>query len=399
MDELLITSRDALSRGERLALVTLIRSFGSTPRHKSARLVVWSDGRFLGSIGGGTMELQAIADAREALAEGKPRLEEYNLNGRGEGNVGLCGGTQQVFIDILSPVSDQDPGLLSGIIESLRGGEPAVLATVIQTDAQSNSRAGAKLVVKSATDHSGTLGDPRFEQQVIAEAAKVLGDRQARRIGADPSANAVYSLSATRRAPVEIFLDLFEPQPRLLIIGAGHIGAALAKIAKYLGWWVSIIDDRPDFATRQHVPDTDEIHLVDYEPTSERLAPMNLLVTPDTAVVVATWGWDEPALFQLAGAPAFYVGLVASARKALVIFDALRARGADSDWLDGVRVPVGLDLGAETPEEIALAIMAEVLAVSRRKSGMPLHLVRGNLSNPMLAQSPVLAVPSVHETH
>lgn len=400
MDELLIAARDALTRGERLALVTLIRSFGSTPRHKSARLVVWSDGRFLGSIGGGTMELQAIADAREALAEGKPRLEEYNLNGRGEGNVGLCGGTQQVFIDLLSTTADgSDVAHLSAIVDSLQRGEPAVLATVIQTDAQSNSRAGAKLVVKSATDHSGSLGDPRLEQQVIAEAAKVLGDRQARRIGADPSANAVHPLSATRRAPVEIFLDLFEPQPRLMIIGAGHIGAALAKIAKYLGWWVSVIDDRPDFATRRHVPDADEIRLVGYEPTSERLAPMNLLVTPDTAVVVATWGWDEPALLQLAGAPAFYIGLVASARKALVIFDALRARGADSDWLDGVRVPVGLDLGAETPEEIALAIMAEVLAVSRRKSGMPLHLVRGNLSNPIRAQSPVLAVPSVHETH
>src|SRR5713226_5308173 len=101
MDELLTTAREALSRGERTALVTLIRSFGSTPRHKSARLIVWSDGRFLGSIGGGTMELQAVADAREALAEVKPRSVEYNLNGRGESNLGLCGGTQQVFIDLL----------------------------------------------------------------------------------------------------------------------------------------------------------------------------------------------------------------------------------------------------------------------------------------------------------
>jgi xanthine dehydrogenase accessory factor len=399
MDELLIAAHDTLARGERVALVTLIRSFGSTPRHKSARLVVWSDGRYRGSIGGGTMELQAIADARTALEEDKPRLVEYNLNGRGEGNVGLCGGTQQVFVDILSPESNhKDAAQLIAIIDRLRAGEPAVLATVIQNEANS-LRPGAKMVVGSAGSVIGSLGEAPLDHQVLLEARKVLADRYARRIGVDLSVNGVHPLPATRRAPIEISLDLFEPQPRLLIIGAGHIGAALAKIGKYLGWWVSVLDDRPAFATRQNLPDADEIRLVDYEPSTERLGPLNANITPDTAVVVATWGWDEPALLQLAGSHAFYVGLVASSRKAIVIFDALRARGIDSNWLEGVRVPVGLDLGAETPEEIALSIMAEVLAVSRRKSGTPLREIRSHLSSQVQTQSPVLAVlPSAHET-
>ncbi len=398
MEELLIKAVAALARGERLALVTLIRSLGSTPRHKSARLIVWSDGRTLGSVGGGTMELQAIADARDALADGKPRLAEYNLNGRGNGNVGLCGGTQQLFIDALSATSDNSDIIqLSSIEESLRRGEPTVLATLIRNDGSSDLKPGSKMV-QSAKDSIGSLGNAHLDRSVIAEARKVLADRQTRRIGVDLSGNNVRSLAATRHAPVEIFLDLFEPQPRLLIIGAGHIGAALAKIAKYLGWWVSVIDDRPGFAAQEKVPEADEIRLVDYEPSTERLGPLNAHITPDTAVVVATWGWDEPALFQLAGSYAFYVGLVASHRKALVIFDALRTRGVDSNWLESVRVPVGLDLGAETPEEIALSIMAEVLAVSRRKSGAPLREIRASLSSPVLAQTPILAVPSVHET-
>jgi xanthine dehydrogenase accessory factor len=398
MDDLLASALDSIMKGERLALITLIRSVGSTPRHKSARLAIWRDGHTLGSIGGGTMELQAVADARDALAKAKPLLTEYNLNGRGEGNVGLCGGTQQLFIDTLSGASgSSEVAQLSAIVEALRRGEPAVLATLIRNDGAIDLEPGAKLV-QLTNGSIGSLGNPDLDRQVIGEAAIALSERQARRIGLDMSDNTVRSLSATRHAPVEVFLDIFEPQPRLLIIGAGHIGAALAKIAKYLGWWVSVIDDRPAFASGENVPQADEIHLVAYEPTAERLGPMQVNITPDTAIVVATWGWDEPALFQLAGSRAFFVGLVASHRKAIVIFDALRARGVDSNWLDGVRVPVGLDLGAETPEEIALAIMAEVLAVSRRKSGAPLREIRGDLTSPSLPPSLVLPLTTGNQT-
>ncbi len=375
MDEILNTVTEALVRRERLALITLVRSFGSTPRHKSARLAVFNDGHFLGSIGGGTMELQAIADATAALGEDKPRLVEYNLTGREEGSVGLCGGTQEVFINILSAASDLE---LAALADALRDGEPAVLATIIRAEGVESLPIGSGIVVKLAGDIIGSLRDPRLDQIVKDEAKQVLSDRYARRIGFDPSTGAVQRLTATRRAPVEILLDVFEPEPHLLIIGAGHIGAALAKIAKYLGWRVAVIDDRPDFVTREHLPDPDEIHLVDYDAATEKLAPLPIRVTPDTAVVVATWGWDEPALRQLAGAPAVYIGLVASVRKALVIFDALRTEGIDPDWLKRVRVPVGLDLGAEKPEEIALAIIAEVLAVARGKSGKPLREVRGD---------------------
>ncbi len=397
MDEILATVTEALESGERLALVTLVRSFGSTPRHKSARLAVFGDGRFVGSIGGGTMELQAIADAKAALSEGKPRLVEYNLIGRGEGNVGLCGGTQEVFIDTLSAAAnDAMVAQLSAMGEALRAGEPVVLATIIRAERGNNLRSGAKLVVRMAGDTVGSLGDARLERIVIDEAKRILSERYPQRIGIDPPTGAIKRLTATRRAPVEILLDVFEPEPRLLIIGAGHIGAALAKAAKFLGWWVIVVDDRPSFATRENLPDADEIHLVDYTAATEKLGPLNVHVTTDTAVVVSTWGWDEPALRQLAGVPAFYIGLVASVRKAMVIFDTLRAEGIDPDWLKRVRVPVGLDLGAEKPEEIALAIIAEVLAVARGKSGKPLREVRGDplaasLDRPETAVAPAAA--------
>ncbi|MBI3536102.1 MAG: XdhC family protein [Chloroflexi bacterium] len=229
------------------------------------------------------------------------------------------------------------------------------------------------MVSRSFWQPSFDLG---MKMLISDETQRVLSDNYAHRLGFNPALSAVQRLTSTRRAPVEILLDLFEPRPQLLIIGAGHIGAALTKVAKYLGWHVRVVDDRADFLTREHLPDADETRLVEYVAATEKLAPMNLRVTASTAVVIATWGWDEPALRQLAGAPAFYVGLVASARKSIVIFDALRAEGIDSAWLDRVRVPVGLDVGAETPEEIALAIMAEILAVARHKSGRPLQQIR-----------------------
>jgi xanthine dehydrogenase accessory factor len=215
-------------------------------------------------------------------------------------------------------------------------------------------------------------------------------ERYPRRLGFDPATGEIKRLTPTRRAAVEVFLDLYEPPPRLVILGAGHIGVALAKQARLVGWQVEVVDDRADFLSPQSLPDTN-LHIVAYDRETERLGPLNVMITPGSAVVVATWGWDQPALRQLACTPAFYVGLVASLRKAAVIFGALREQGVDPAWLNRVRVPVGLDLGAERPGEIALAIMAEILAAARGKSGRPLYEIRGDRATAW--SMPIVAAP------
>ncbi len=375
MQEILNAMIDALERGERLALITAVRSVGSTPRHSAARLVVFADGKTLGTIGGGSMEHQAVADARAALIENKPRLVEYNLIGRGEENLGLCGGTQEVFIDIAEP-QGRIATELRAIRAALANGEPVVQATVVRAE-EARLVPGARQVVGWSGNVLGSLGDARLDQQVVEQARHVMTEHYPQRLAFDPETGTVKRLMSTRRAAVEVFLDLHEPRPRLVIIGAGHIGVALAKQGRLLGWQVEVVDDRPDYIAPQHIPDADATHLVAYDPKTEQLGPLNVQMTPGTAVVVATWGWDEPALRRLAGAPVFYVGLVASLRKATIIFEALRDEGIDSTWLNNVRVPVGLDVGAESPEEIALAIMGEILTVARGKSGRPLREVRG----------------------
>ncbi len=385
MRELLDSVLEALERGERLALTTAVRSVGSTPRHSAARLVVWKDGRTLGSIGGGTMELQAIADAQAVLAENKPRLVEYNLIGRGEGNLGLCGGTQEVWIEIVAPGEAETQ--LQAIRAALAQGEPVVLATLVRAEGITRLHPGSWQVVVPNGTVVGSLGNAQLDQAAIEETPRIIKQHYPQRIGLNVDEGRIVRLSATRRTKVEIFLDVIEPQPRLVIVGAGHIGAALTRQARLLDWRVEVIDDRAEFLTPQTLS-ADAMHLVDYDPKMEQLGAVNVPITPGTAVVVTTWGWDEPALRWLAGSPAFYVGLVASLRKATVIFEALRGEGVDAAWLERVCVPVGLDLGAESPSEIALAIMAEILAVARGKSGLPLREVRGGRIAAALARTP-----------
>jgi len=145
-----------------------------------------------------------------------------------------------------------------------------------------------------------------------------------------------------------------------------------------LKWRVIAVDDRPEFIEAARLPDADKRILVKYDPAGETLAPMPLEITPSTFVLVATWGWDEPALRQVIGSPAAYIGLVASARKSIIIFRDLVNEGISPELLARVRVPTGLDLGAETPMEIALSIMAEMLMVQRHATGVPLIQNKGS---------------------
>lgn len=262
----------AVERGERVALATVVQVRGSAPRHEGARLLVWPDGRILGTVGGASLEEKVIQDARRALEERHGRVGSYPLTTGGEpDSLGLCGGVVEVHIEVL------------------------------------------------------------------------------------------------------------ERQATLVILGAGHVAQPLARMADEVGMRVVVIDDRPEFAAPQAFPEGTVVELVGYDAGSERLAPLPLeTFGPEAYVVAATWGWDEPALAQVLAMdpPPAYVGLVASPTKHRVIRDRLAERGLEDDVLARLRSPTGLDLGAETPAEIALSILAEVLMVRRGSSGRPLSLER-----------------------
>lgn len=272
--EIMKTAIDALSRGETVALATVVRVRGSAPRHSGAKMLVWKDGRTKGTIGGATLEQKVIADALEALKDGKPRYETYLFSTRPEDkqrSVGLCGGE------------------------------------------------------------------------------------------------------------VDIYIDIIRPDPTLLIIGAGHIAIPLARMGALLDMRIVVVDDRPDYANKERFPEAAEIGIVQYNEQTEELSPIEVAIDPATYVVVATWGYDQPALAQVLKKDPAYVALVASPVKARTILGRLREEGIPDEKLAQVRAPAGLDIGAETPAEIALAILAEILALSRSRTGHPLGEIKGPL--------------------
>lgn len=245
-------------RNEAGALCTIVRSQGSTPRHTGSKMVVYPDGAFIGTVGGGELENRVIAAARQALLDGRPRLLEYSMADPGRGDPGVCGGQ------------------------------------------------------------------------------------------------------------VEVYVEPIQPKPTLVVVGSGHVGKAVAHLAKWLGFYVAVNDDRPDFCTPEAVPDADA-----YYPVLMAELPQHLNITPWTYLVLTTRGMnvDVEGLPQLLDTPAAYIGVIGSQRRWAATRKALLEMGLPAEKIDRVRSPIGLELNAETPEEIAVSILAEIIMLRQGGDG------------------------------
>jgi len=261
--------------------------------------------------------------------------------------------------------------------EAVKRGETVCLATVVRVRGSAPRHNGTRMLIWPDGNTVGTVGGGTLEWRVIEDACAALAE------GKPLFKNYVFD---TRGGPdsvglcggsVDMHMDILQPDPTLLIIGAGHIAQSLAQIAALLDIRVVVVDDRNEWANRDRFPTATEIFVVGYEPSTETLAPLPTPITPSTYIVITTWGYDLPALEQaLAHKPA-YIGLVASPTKARALFERLLDNGASPEVLQRAHTPAGLDIGAESPAEVALAILSEILAVQRGGSGGFLRQVRG----------------------
>ncbi len=261
-------------------------------------------------------------------------------------------------------------------LHALEKGESVAIVTVIQSDPRWT--VGARMLVHADGSMLGNLNNDQLAACVCDLARQTLASGTSRQIGYTYQQGNLVQVQPGESGEVDLFIQVLQSSPTLLLIGAGHIGEAMMPLAKMLKWRIVVVDDRPDFITSARLPDADERILVRYDPKTETLEPMPITITASTFVLVATWGWDEPVLRQIIDAPAAYLGLVASARKSIFIFRDLVTEGIAPDSLKRVRVPTGLDLGAETPAEIAVSIIAEMLMVQRHATGLPLRQYKGS---------------------
>jgi xanthine dehydrogenase accessory factor len=218
-----------------------------------------------------------------------------------------------------------------------------------------------------------TIGGGSLEANVIAEAQAALVEGKPRLVHYELRDSEVGDPGICG-GEAEIFIDVINPHPTVVIVGAGHVGRSVAVLSSFLGFRTVVLDDRAEFANVERLPQADEIIVGDIV---EELARFN--VNPQTHIVLVTRGheYDRDALRQVMSSPAAYVGMIGSQRKVKMVFDELRKDGLTEEALAAVHAPIGLDIHAETPEEIALSILAEIVMVRRGGKGGLMRLGEG----------------------
>jgi xanthine dehydrogenase accessory factor len=308
---------DLIREGRSGALTTVARVRGSTPVPAGTKMLVGSEGRLIGTVGGGCVEADVIGAALEAQANRHPALVTHHLNADLAGDLGLsCGGTVDIFVE---PLIEDDAYL-----------------RVLDLAAAADSG-----LVRTATVWQAVRGPVKtFEP--------LKGERQ----------GAAATLTRNGRF-VEERLTL---APRVFVFGAGHVGAAIARAAVAAGFRVVVVDDRADYADASRFPQGVAVLAADIETALARYP-----LTAADAVVIATRGHRNDALIleRVAPSSAGYVGLLGSRRKKIVVTKGLTSAGVPAKSLRRVRVPVGLAIGAVTPEEIAVSVVAELIAWRR----------------------------------
>ncbi len=256
---------------------------------------------------------------------------------------------------------DAPVSLLHQLVAAVDGGEPVVMATVVDTCHSVPRHAGSKMLVYTGGRHSGSIGGGAVETRVVTEALSALADGRPRLVRYDLS-DPGNGEPGTCGGEMTVYLEPHQPAPTVFVVGCGNVGQAVVALAHWLGFRVVATDDRPDLVTRELLPGAD---LLLPGPVNEAIAAVP--GTGDTHLVLTPRGGqaDAAALPLLLAGPARSIAVLGSERRWQATRAELLARGVAEEALSRITTPAGLDLGAETPREIALAIMAEIVAVCR----------------------------------
>ncbi|MFE3212527.1 XdhC family protein [Streptomyces niveus] len=349
-----------VEQGRDFAVATVVAVGGSAPRQPGAALAVDGEGTAIGSVSGGCVEGAVYDLCRQSLDDGETVLQRFGYSDEDAFAVGLtCGGV----IDILvTPVRADSPGrgVFAAALSAAAGGEAAAVARLTDGPAELRGRA---LLVRPGGAYEGTLGGHPALDGTAAREARVLLD-------AGRTGTVTIGEDGSRCGqPLTLLVESSVPAPRMIVFGAIDFASALVRVGKFLGYHVTVCDARPVFATRVRFPDADEI-VVDW--------PHRYLESTETdgrtvlCVLTHDAKFDVPLLRLALKLPVAYVGAMGSRRTHLDRNERLRGVGVTELELARLRSPIGLDLGACTPEETALSIAAEIVANRRGGTGVSL---------------------------
>jgi xanthine dehydrogenase accessory factor len=321
------------AQGERVALARVVATRRSSPRPIGSKLAISEGGELAGSVSGGCVENEVYEAAREVLRGGDPQLLTFGISDDLALSVGLpCGGEIDVWVD------EPDPELLERLADVVLRDARAVVLTDLESGAQ-------RLLLDGESEHGDTLIRGGHSKVVELEGRRV-------------------------------FADVFGPPPRLLVYGAVDTAESLCAAAKGIGWHTIVADARGKFATRERMPSADELIVAWPEETLAQVQPDHA-----TAIVVLTHDdkFDVPLLAGALAGDAFYIGALGSRRNQERRRERLVEAGVDESTLDRISGPAGLDVGAQSPAETAVSILAEIMAVRAGRDGGPLKHASGRI--------------------
>ena len=354
-----------LEQDETVAMATIVKRKGSVPREVGAKMLVHRGGTISGTVGGGCGEAEVWRSALNVIDTGRPATVQVDLTEEiALESQGVCGGTFDVFIQpwYTAPQPDQPSMQRSAqaICDALESEHASVLLTIISASQQWRAQIGQNMLVREDGGAPGMLALPGAAPELHAQLV------QAARLAISAGKPRVEKISGPDNAWAEVFVEPFLPPPVLLIAGAGHIAVPLAALARLMGYSVSVTDDRASFANRERFPDAQRLLVGDIEATLR-----DYPITPRTAIVLVTRAHvhDVQGLRAIIDSPAAYIGMIGSQRRVWAVFKLLHDEGVPAEKLLRVRAPIGLDLGGATPEEIALAVMAEITLLRHGGSG------------------------------
>jgi xanthine/CO dehydrogenase XdhC/CoxF family maturation factor len=348
LQDVLRAIEEAAARGESMALATVVAIRGSTYRREGARLAIPAEGNPVGTISGGCLEGEVCQIAGDVMREGTTRLLRYDLTADDEAVWGWglgCNGVIDVFVE----PAEQAVQMAGAIRRAIDEQRELVSVTVIEAADGAPAQPGARMLVEPDGTVEGTLGDTALDAAAIDAAARAIAEDRSRVV--------------TLGQGVDAFVEALVPPIRLLVCGAGHDAIPLVRLAAGLGWRVEVVDDREAFLNPERFPEaTGFVHL-------EEPGKVADVTKPDrrTYPVVMTHNFmrDKDYLRAFLGTPVPYIGMLGPNTRLVKLLDELGREGyqADPDDMRAVHSPAGLDLGSEGPEEIAWAIIGEILAV------------------------------------
>ena len=357
MEKLLENLLLLLSGGEKAALASVIGRSGSVPAPANSKLLVDSAGKIWGTVGGGALEGEVHHQAREAIAAEQPNVKSFDFQSdKLESAVQICGGKITLYTEVIFPTA-REKEIFSVALEAVRASRTAALVTAVQSAYSEKPPAGQRLLLGREGVLAGSLARPEWNRKLSERAAGIFGQE-------DPLYLELAEKQADYPDLAGFLIEFIHPAPALVIFGGGHIGVPLCRLGALCGFRVIVVDDRAEYADPARFPEAERTLHSDFEEAFETLeiGPRHYLVS-----VTRCHTTDRKVIGRAAGLPAAYIGMIGSRRKVKLLWEELERRGVERTALERVHAPVGVEIGAETPEEIAVSIMAQIIQTRRGK--------------------------------